>query len=270
MGKYNQSIGLRTARCVFGLMLLCTMHSAMAMTPEDGWWWNSGEPGRGLNIEVQNNTVFAALFIYDDNGKSVWYSGSGTLNETNTVTINLSEFANGQCVQCGFKAADLVGTAETITIRFLTSGTAEMDWSNGTVAIQRFSFNLGDTWQQQLLGDWAVVSGSTVFPAYTGDRITFDEIEQTDTLLVKGFRTGNTNAQIRVFDAVENNTSVNGFTRSGIMQNNTATIRVFAFDFDGFNRIDGITVDLPETATEEEINQALINQGVPFVAFRIK
>lgn len=270
MGKYNQSIGFRLTQLFFSVMMLVSANSALAFSPENGWWWNPQESGRGFNLEIQNNTIFVATFIYDNTGDAVWYSGSGTLNADNTATLDLFEFANGQCVQCSFKTPDLIGTAETVTIRFLTGSTAELDWSNGTVAIQRFNFNLGESWQKQLLGEWVFVSGTSVLPIYTGDRITFDGLEQTDTLIVKGHRSGNGNAKISVFDAVESNNSIRGFTRSGLMLTNTSTLRAYAFDFSGLNKIEGITADVATDATEQEITQALTNQGVEFIGFRIK
>ncbi len=270
MGKYNQSIVSRLTQIFLGVMMLTSASSALAFTPEDGWWWNPQESGRGFNLEVQNNTIFVATFIYDDAGDAVWYSGSGSLNADNTATLDLFEFANGQCVQCSFKTPDLIGTAESVTIRFITASTAELDWSNGTVAIQRFNFNLGESWQKQLLGEWAFVSGTSVLPIYTGDRITFDELLQEDTLLVTGHRSGNSNAAISVFDAVENNFFIKEFSRLGLLRTDTSTLRVYAFDSTGFNRIEGITVDLDTNVTEAEMKEALINQGVKFIGFRIK
>ena len=272
MGKHNQSIGLALTCCryIFFAMLLCMTTNAMALTPENGWWWQPLEPGRGFNIEVQNDTVFLASFVYKDDGSAVWYSGSGNLNADNTATFDLLEFANGQCIRCSFQTADLLGRADTITLRFLTSSTAELDWSGGTVSIQRFNFNLGENWQNRLLGEWIIVSGSTVLSAYSGDRVIFDSLEQKDTLIVNGHRVGNNNARISVFDADANNGSIRGFSFSGLMSTNSTTLRAYAFDFSGLNRLEGVTVDLPVESTAEQIKQTLVDQGVPFIAFRIK
>jgi len=266
MDKYNQSASIRFVQVFCGLVLLCCVSSASAFTPENGWWWNQQEPGRGFNLEVQNGTVFLATFIYNDSGNAVWYSGSGGLNADNTVTIALSEFVNGQCVQCTYQAPALVGTVETATLRFTSSGTAELNWSNGTMALQRFNFSLGGTWQEQLIGEWSVVAGNSSFPAYTGDRITFTGLEQSDTLDVVGHRTGNANAKISVFAAAAN--TINGYTLSAFMSTNTSTLRAYAFNLSGLNKIEGVTVDVSSNATAEEITQALSTQGVPFTGFR--
>jgi hypothetical protein len=46
-----------------GLAALLSANMAFAVTPENGWWWNPAESGRGFNIETQNNTVFVATFV---------------------------------------------------------------------------------------------------------------------------------------------------------------------------------------------------------------
>jgi lysyl endopeptidase len=35
-------------------------------------WWNPAEPGWGVNLTHQGNTLFATLFTYDANGQGVW------------------------------------------------------------------------------------------------------------------------------------------------------------------------------------------------------
>lgn len=42
-------------------------------------WWNASEPGWGMNIAQQANTLFATFFVYGDGGQAVWYSATLTL-----------------------------------------------------------------------------------------------------------------------------------------------------------------------------------------------
>jgi hypothetical protein len=268
MGKYNQLNSLRLVHMLLGLMLLCGAGNASAFTPESGWWWNPDESGRGVNLDIQNGTIFLATFIYDDNGAPIWFSGSGVLDSNNVASFDLIELANGQCIRCEYQAPDVVDTIERIAIRFNSPGTAEIDWSNGTLSIQRFNFALGENWQNQLLGEWALVSGGSVFPAYDGDRITFDAVQQSDTLDVIGHRTGNTNAKITIFDA--SGDPIRDFTRFGFMSTNLDTLRAFAFNLSGLNRLEGVTVDMPSSSSASEITQALRDRGVQFIGFRVK
>ncbi|MEE9346168.1 MAG: hypothetical protein V3U88_11235 [Methylococcales bacterium] len=267
MAKYYQSANVRLTQFICGLLLLFNVTSASAFTPENGWWWNQQESGRGFNLEIQNGTVFLATFIYNEAGNAIWYSGSGKLNADNTITLDLVEFANGQCIQCTHQGPDVVGTVESATIRFSSSSTAELNWTNGTVPLQRFNFNLGESRQQQLIGEWALVAGNSSLPAYTGDRITLTGLQQSDTLDVIGYRTGNTNAKISIFDATAS--PIKGYTLSAFMSTNLSTLRAYAFNLSGLNRIEGITVDVSSNASAEEITQALTTQGVPFIGFRL-
>jgi hypothetical protein len=40
-------------------------------------WWNPGEPGWGINVNHQSNTLFATLFSYTASGAPMWWVASG-------------------------------------------------------------------------------------------------------------------------------------------------------------------------------------------------
>ena len=42
-----------------------------------GLWWNSAEPGWGVNVAHQGDTVFATIFAYADDGEPLWLVASG-------------------------------------------------------------------------------------------------------------------------------------------------------------------------------------------------
>ena len=47
-----------------------------------GTWWDPAAPGTGWVFEAQGDTGSVAFFVYDDNGKPVWYSGTGPFKAT--------------------------------------------------------------------------------------------------------------------------------------------------------------------------------------------
>jgi hypothetical protein len=51
------------------LMFAVLSVNAHAILPDGGWYWNPTESGRGFNIEIQNNVLFVAGFVYDAQGK---------------------------------------------------------------------------------------------------------------------------------------------------------------------------------------------------------
>ena len=45
----------------------------LANQPENGWWWNEDESGRGFFMEWQGESLDVAGYMYDEQGNSVWY-----------------------------------------------------------------------------------------------------------------------------------------------------------------------------------------------------
>lgn len=48
----------------------------------NGWWWNPAESGTGYAIEIQGNTLFAAIF----SGDGRWVATSGAMTSTSLYT----------------------------------------------------------------------------------------------------------------------------------------------------------------------------------------
>jgi hypothetical protein len=112
--------------------------------PQTGYWYNPAEPGRGYTIEVQDNMLFLAAYMYDGSGNPVWYaSGPSTLMATGTNTFEgtLTEFSGGQSLTGSYKAPTGTTAVGVVTIQFQTSTTGMLTLPDGKqVPIQRFSF----------------------------------------------------------------------------------------------------------------------------------
>ena len=52
---------------LFAVMLA---RPAQAFTPENGFYWNAAEPGRGYTIEIQDNFLFIIIYIYNPDGSA--------------------------------------------------------------------------------------------------------------------------------------------------------------------------------------------------------
>jgi hypothetical protein len=48
-----------------------------------GWWYDQQEQGTGLALEIQGKRLFAAWFVFDEDGNSTWYTTGGNLTEEN-------------------------------------------------------------------------------------------------------------------------------------------------------------------------------------------
>ena len=64
--------------------------------PENGWWWNESESGRGFFMEFKNNFAYIAGYMYEADGRPVWYVAQNTLATPQTFSSNWLQVANGQ------------------------------------------------------------------------------------------------------------------------------------------------------------------------------
>jgi hypothetical protein len=72
----------RITRQVFGDLPTCTFalvnDVSQAFNYQDLWWAASGqEPGWGINLAHEGDTIFATWFTYDSAGAPMWLSGTG-------------------------------------------------------------------------------------------------------------------------------------------------------------------------------------------------
>lgn len=74
MMKTNR--GIRSILAAWLLALPWLAHSAVPLSDMSGLWYDPAHPGWGLSLNQQNDTLFAALFIYDANGAPTWYVAS--------------------------------------------------------------------------------------------------------------------------------------------------------------------------------------------------
>jgi hypothetical protein len=277
---------------IFNVAAFLSMHSVFAVTPESGWWWNPDEPGRGFNIETQRNTLFVATYVYDQKGNPIWYTGSGELDENSTLTTHLLLSENGPCMGCPYQAPTTTDAGIPVTLQFASRGEGTVLWQGEKVSIERFNFKLGEG-PEELLGKWVLIStepvkttphnGEESEPSdtgdYYGDWVVFKEIT------IDGVASGS--RLYRVNDKVEGGRTDNlpGFKYTMSMElpekqhifdvlnlpRLVGTIRGFAFNFNGLNKIEGLFSDVSATGVALPLLwDNVIYQGTPFVGYRIK
>jgi hypothetical protein len=204
---------------------------ATAFTPESGFWWNPSESGRGYSIEIQDNYLFLAAYVYDGTGVPVWFTAQGTLNVTdlnnNFAVYNgtLDRSVNGQCT--GTSSAcpprlptTTAGAGGNFRVDFRSETRATLTWAGGTTEIQRFDYALtptgGDPRTDALLGQWQLVLDYSPvvsngdYPLY-GDNLIFDRrSEDANEKYVDGCRSVST-ATRACSAAMINNNGASGF-----------------------------------------------------------
>lgn len=149
----------------------------LAFTPESGFWWNPNEPGSGYSIEIQDNYLFVALYVYDAAGNPIWFTGGATLNGNSLFNSDLSYTYNGTCIDCNVtQPITITGSDGDVTINFVTETTGTIQFGGAVKNIERFNFLLGDE-IEKMLGEWQTVidfsSTEVEFP-FNGDVLLFD------------------------------------------------------------------------------------------------
>jgi hypothetical protein len=243
---------------------LATLLAAKAafafLAPEDGWWWNPAQPGFGYNIETQNGTVFVALFIYDDNGGPVWYSGSSTINQNNSVAIDLKRSEGGPCLGCTYTSSQANSIGKQLVLTFDDSkikGTATLDGITNN--IERYNFTLGDK-INKLLGAWIIAAVPS-----TGSGLGISHLA-----ICTGITSTNATCQGGWANTQRNGTIFDNGNEiySGRVPISATEDIVLRFKFFGLNGISGYSVIVDSSASNEEASQELSNNGQNTVGFR--
>jgi hypothetical protein len=150
-------------------------------------WWNAAEPGWGINVNHQGNTLFATLFTYDANGTPLWLvmsegdrqpdgSYQGTLYRSTGPAFNATTFLAANVVPVGTMRL-FFPTAESGTLTYTFNGTQvtkaitrEVFGTQPTCTWSAFdrsyAENYQDLWWNPAEPGWGVNithQGSTVF-----------------------------------------------------------------------------------------------------------
>ena len=175
---------LRTA---FIASMLFVSSVASAFTPENGTWINPNEPGSGFLIEIQDNFLFFAGYLYAADGRPMWYTAQGTLTGNARYVGSMSTFSNGQCLGCIWRLPTVsVGAGGPIEIVFDTETAARLTFGGRTINIQRYDYYLtrtvGDVKTEMFLGEWQSIvdfsaNTSIGYPFY-GDIWVFDQVDR--------------------------------------------------------------------------------------------
>jgi len=228
------------------LLLISVLFSAnsWAIIPENGWWWNPSESGRGFNLEIQDNLLFFASFAYDSNGNPAWYTAGGPMTSERDWTAQLIVTSRGQCFGCAY--VDPVRTVVgTVTLRFTSSQTATLTINGFSLNVERFDFWWNNLRPDAMAGEWSAVIGAAgdIFDA---ERIDYTA-KRTDTsgTYLAGYRlggTGSTYPAIVRYDA-----TLGSWT--ALLDSSASYYRYFRFNQTGFNRVEGTFWVYPKGGT---------------------
>jgi hypothetical protein len=163
-----------------------------AFTPESGFWWAPNEPGSGIALEIQDNFLFLAAFVFDNQGFPTYFTAQGLLTGNARFLGQLTAYDNGQCIGCPWRAPRVFPNRGPVEIIFDTEYLGRLRWGGREIPIERFDFYLSRSGNQfspfteMMLGEWqAVLDLSSVFSdadlrqqsPYFGEVMVFDLLE---------------------------------------------------------------------------------------------
>ena len=113
-----------------------------AFVPENGWWWNESESGRGFFMEFKNNYAFIAGYMYEAGGQPVWYVAEGPMATPQSFSSKWYQAGNGQTLTGPYKKPSLVNlNVGIVSIVFQDAANALLELPGGRkVAVTRHRF----------------------------------------------------------------------------------------------------------------------------------
>ena len=130
----REVFGSPVPTCVFGAQ----PNLALATNFQD-LWWNApagSEPGWGLNVTHQGNTIFASWFTYDLDGAPLWLVAAANRTAPNVYTGTLVKAISGPAFKSvPFNPADVNGTPTgNLTLTFADGNNATFAYSIDGIA----------------------------------------------------------------------------------------------------------------------------------------
>jgi hypothetical protein len=112
--------------------------------PQNGWWWNPDESGRGYFIEMTGGVMYLAGYFYDANGRATWLSSGGPVTDPYSYSGTLQSYSAGQSVFGTYRPPAPAVDVGPVTVTFSDDSHGTLTWPGGTVKIERQIFGLDD------------------------------------------------------------------------------------------------------------------------------
>jgi len=134
----------KLVRCAcFAIIVWLPAGNAYA-EPQNGWWWNPNESGRGYFIEMTGGVMYLAGYFYDVSGRATWLSSGGPVTDLYSYSGTLQSYRDGQSVFGAYRAPATAVDVGAVTVTFSDDSHGTLTWPGGTVQIERQIFGIVD------------------------------------------------------------------------------------------------------------------------------
>jgi hypothetical protein len=131
-------------RCAFAICALWLQSSLATAEPENGWWWNPAENGRGYFIETTRGLTYLAGYFYDNDGRSTWLSSGAPNPDPYSYRGTLQSYRNGQSLFGQYRPPDTAVDAGPVEVTFTDDQHGTIKWPGGTIPIERQVFGIDE------------------------------------------------------------------------------------------------------------------------------
>jgi len=184
----NNKHALRIAVLLISLMSVSSIATAQSSgysSPMAGTWLINeefnGKPGRGFQIDVQNDIVVMYFYGYETNGQSSYWLAAGKLPDgSDELTADLGEYEGGMSFGDPIKNALYRGARGKVTIRFYSINRGEICLPNEVCKeISAFNFGYENNSASALLGTWRIFFEDSKTDENLGLYVNFHEVVAT-------------------------------------------------------------------------------------------
>ncbi len=181
----NTGKKLGTFVCILLLLGFSQSMRAQDFTPQTGAWVineeANGEPGRGFQIEVQNDILVLSFSGYEAAGDSAFWVATGAFQPgSNEITADLGEYQGGMAFGDPMQNAVYHGSRGQVTIRFTGP-------INGVIclpdeackAISAFNFGYDFASASALMGRWLVTAFRQGFSERTSIVLRLEQLTES-------------------------------------------------------------------------------------------